>query len=401
MSKPQLTTSPQIPTGMPDILQMAQKIAQNMPAPEEGKQMDMGHMVKHVSESVMTMMGNPDMDLSGVTNTLVQTFENMQQQGEVPLPPIPNSKIKLPTNMNIGNKRLKDPKEIREQENYFEELDDDEEADDFCPRTKDLHFNLNVNLEDFYNGKVKKLAIKRKRIKKNTNGKTIVVEEKKKIAIKIEPGMRDEQVIRFNKEADELPNYEPGDIVITLCENPHGYFEREGDNLFIVKTLSLYESLAVTCGKEVDVSIKHLDGSIIQLNTDNKALHSDEGLRKIQGEGMPLYRKEGKGDLFVRFNLVIPEKFNESKIDKLKDLFPPLNESNIGSTTNSRICILEDLTDEDFEALDYGYSSDEESESSYTSSDSEEQVRPGYRQTKRGLHGRTPVEKVAGGRRKK
>ena len=193
--------------------------------------------------------------------------------------------------------------------------------------------------------------------------------------------MRDEQVIRFNKEADEIPNYEAGDIVIKLCENPHGYFEREGDNLFIVKKISLYEALAVTAGETIDLEIKHLDGRILKLKTDKKALHGNEGIRKIKGEGMPLYKKEGKGDLFVRFNLDIPDSITKEQVKQLKQLFPPLNSklSNENSVVNE--CVLEDVTDEDLDALDYGYSSDSDYDSSsYYSSSEEEQPRKGYRQ---------------------
>ena len=360
---------PMDPNGVPNIFQMAQQIAQNMPTSDtSGKDIDMPEMVKYVTESVTKMMGSNDVDLSGVTNTLVQTFENMQQDGS--LPPIPNSKVNLDP---IEPKSLKSPKD--QEQDYFEELDDDSDADEFQPRTKDLHFNMNVNLEDFYKGKTKKLAIRRKRIKKE-NGKTKIVEEKKKIAIKIEPGMRDEQIIRFNKEADELPGHETGDIVITLCENPHGYFEREGDNLFIVKKISLYEALAGSCGEPIVLTIKHLDGTILKIPTNKQPLHSNEGIRKIKGEGMPLFKKEGYGDLFIRFNLDIPENFPKSKIEVLKEIFPPFN-SNSLSGDKERECTMEEVTEEDMEALDYDYSSDESdySDSDYTSEE-EEPPRP-------------------------
>ena len=372
-----MSNSPHLnPAAMPDILKMAQQIAQNMPSSDtEGKDIDMSGMVKYVTESVTQMMGNNDVDLSGVTNTLVQTFENMQQEGT--LPPIPNSKVDLgiPTQKKQiqPQRKLKDPQEIKSRENHFEEIDDDSDADEFHPRTKDLHFNLNVNLEDFYNGKVKKLQIKRKRIKKDTKGKLSVVEEKKKIAINIEKGMRDEQVIRFNKEADELPNHETGDIVITLCENPHSYFEREGDNLFIVKKVSLYESLAITRGENIELDIKHLDGRVLKIDTGDKPLHCNEGMRKITGEGIPFYKKEGSGDLFIRFNLDIPESVNSDQIAILKQLFPPLNTSIKSEPSKTSQCKLEDVTEKDWEALDYDYSTDDGSyDSDYSSDESEE-----------------------------
>ena len=55
-------------------------------------------------------------------------------------------------------------------------------------------------------------------------------------------GMFDEQVITFNKQADEKEGYETGDIIITLCCAEHDEFEREGNNLIIEKEISMYES---------------------------------------------------------------------------------------------------------------------------------------------------------------
>ena len=43
-----------------------------------------------------------------------------------------------------------------------------------------------------------------------------IIEEKKKLVIPIEKGMKDEQQIRFEGEADQIPGYKSGDIIITL-----------------------------------------------------------------------------------------------------------------------------------------------------------------------------------------
>lgn len=363
-----------------NIFEMAQQIAKNIPPPGEGENIDIPNMVKYVTQSVTQMMGTGDVDFSGI----VKSFENMQNQ----------PRVAQPEQKKVAQE-LVDPKDIDRGDKHFEELNDDTDADEFRPRTKDLHFTLNVDLEDFYKGKIKKLAIHRKRIQKDASGKTKVVEEKKKIAINIDPGMRDDQVIRFNKEADELPGYETGDIVITLCENPHGYFEREGDNLFIVKKVSLYEALAVTCGREIDLNIKHLDGTYLSLKTNKKALHSNEGIRKVKGEGMPYYKKDGFGDLFVRFNLIIPDTIDKSKIDMLREIFPGYNEGS-GVTDRSVVKVrnLEDVTEADMEALEYGYSdSDDESEYSESSEESYEEPKRGEKKLPHA------VEKIAGRRK--
>jgi len=253
--------------------------------------------------------------------------------------------------------------------NLFKMMNEDPKSQDqvesvkqSLPKTRDICFDLNVDLEDFYTGKKKKLNVKRKTI---SNGK--VIEEKKKLVIPIEKGMKDEQQIKFEEEADEIPGYDQGDIVINLIENEHPIFQRDGDNLIIVKNINLYEIYNLT------FDIKHLDGRIIRIEKDpNDALHLNDSLRKIVGEGMPKYKSSGEyGDLFIRFNIVIPKTLESSKLKILKDLF----DKDLQQTDNSvfikqaekfdKKCILENVSDiEESESdSDDDYSEESESDS--------------------------------------
>lgn len=209
-------------------------------------------------------------------------------------------------------------------------------------------------------------------------------EEKKKIIIPIDQGMRDGQVIRYNKEADEAQGFESGDIVITLYENIHSRFEREADNLFIMKDISLYEAFAASCGEDISLTVKHLDGSLIKLKMDGNPLHVNDGIRKVVGEGMPRFKQEGRGDLYVRFNLVLPEKFKAEDTEILKKLFPVCNEPYNLENKEYRECVLEEVSESDLEELDHGFSdsdsdSSDYSDSSYVSSDSDSEPRNGFR----------------------
>ena len=402
MSKSNKSAAPQNNDGqIPDIFKMAEKIAKDMPSPDSDEKLDMPGMVKHVTESVMSMMGNGEVDLNQMTNSLMQNMmdpnnplssmmgqmganptQNVENNSAPNYTPLPNSKIKLP---GQDTKKISDKKDYKFKEpnvkKNFEELDEDDEADLFSPRTKDIDIEINVNLEDFHNGTKKKLAVRRKRLKKDKNGKVTQVEEKKKIVIPIEKGMRDGQVIRYNKEADEAQGYESGDIVITLYENAHSRFEREADNLFIMKDISLYEAFAASCGEDIEMTVRHLDDSIIKLKTDGNPLHVNDGIRKVVGEGMPKFKQEGKGDLYVRFNLVLPDKFKQEDMEILKKLFPVCNEKMNLENRTFREGVLEEVSESDLEELDCDYSDSESdySESSYTSSESEPPLRKGYR----------------------
>jgi DnaJ-class molecular chaperone len=294
-----------------DIFKMANEIANNMS--DEDKQnienMDMQKMISHVTKNLFKMMNEPQMHET--SDSEAETLESV-----------------------------------------------------VLPRTRDICFDLNVDLEDFYTGRKKKLNVKRKII---LDGK--VIEEKKKLVIPIEKGMKDEQQIKFEEEADQIPGYTQGDIIINLIENEHPVFQRDGDNLIIVKNINLYEIYDLT------FDIKHLDGRIIRITKDpSDALHLNESLRKIPGEGMPKYKTNGEyGDLFIRFNIVIPKTLEPSKMSILKDIFnvEVIDEGGIfikNSEEVNKKYVLENVSDTDIEELESD--SEDYSESDSVSSDS-------------------------------
>ena len=82
-----------------------------------------------------------------------------------------------------------------------------------------------------------------------------VVQEKKVLEVHIEKGMRHNQKIVFQGEADEAPDTIPGDIVFVVQQKDHKTFTRKGDDLFIEKEITLVEAL---CGMKMTVD--HLDG---------------------------------------------------------------------------------------------------------------------------------------------
>ena len=106
-------------------------------------------------------------------------------------------------------------------------------------------------------------------------------------------------------------------------------FERDGNDIFMLKNISLSESF------NLDWSFKHLDGHVVNLTHNSlegsKPLHLDDGLRKIEGEGMPIFDKDSEeiayGDLYVQFRVNLPETLTKEQHDVLKEICHPLLES--------------------------------------------------------------------------
>ena len=103
-----------------------------------------------------------------------------------------------------------------------------EPAEDTLPKTKDLHFTLNVSLKHLYNGKTRNIAVKRQRYT-TIDGKSQLQEDRKILTVNIKPGMQDGDLIVFEGEGDEKKGYVPGDVIITLCYDDNYYYLRLND----------------------------------------------------------------------------------------------------------------------------------------------------------------------------
>ena len=294
---------------------MASQIAENMSSEDKQalENMDMEKMISHVTQTVFGMIG--------------PAMSSMQ--------PLPIPKVSKPVSL--------------------------------FPKTRDICFDLSINLEEFYMGKKKKLNVKRRRIIEE-NGKQRVIEEKKKITIPIEKGMKDEHQIRFEGEADQIPGYTPGDIIITLIANEHELFQRDNDNLIMIKNINLYEAYSLT------FDITHLDGRKIRITKDpHDALHLHDSLRKVSGQGMPIYKSQNNeyGDLFIRFNIVIPISLDPLRLEKLKEVFHTDSEPLEPVENIAKQCQLENVSESDLEELSESESETDSETDSETETETE------------------------------
>ena len=134
---------------MAEIFKMAQKVAANISqnqTQEFNPETDMAKIMSQVTESVSTMV----------------TPEFLSQMGGNPGNPV-----------NPVNKGNPVKSKINFNESTLEEIDSDSENKSTVLKTKDLHFTLNVTLDDLYNGKQKKIGVRRKKIVQNGKRKSI------------------------------------------------------------------------------------------------------------------------------------------------------------------------------------------------------------------------------------
>jgi len=305
------------PENMKEIFKMAQQVAKNINIPRDASgqtdpsQVDMSKIFSEVSKSVSKM----------VTPEFVEKFTGgLEEQ------PVTRS-IKQKKNSRI----------------IVESDDELEPAEDTLPKTKDLHFTLNVSLKHLYHGKTKNIAVKRQRYKTDADGKPKLVEDRKVLVVNIKPGMHDEDVIVFEGEGDEKKGYVPGDVIITLCYDDNNTYERVGNDLFITQNISLSECY------DIDFTFKHINGQVIGVKRTGTNIMSGNNLFKLTGLGMPIQDEEDFGNLYIKFECDIPDSLDADQVATLKTIIPAISEKE--ETENYHD--IQEVTEEEMDSFYY------------------------------------------------
>jgi len=170
---------------------------------------------------------------------------------------------------------------------------------------KTLIHNINITLKDIYNGKKKKLKIKRKIIDKekvktcNTcNGSGIIKrsvrmgpmiqqiqspcsvcnqlgyiynssESCETVELFIPKGSKNKHKVVLYEKGDDVPNGDAGDIHVIINVKEDETFKRHGSDLYIKKNINLTEALS-----GVNFDLEHLDGRKLIIKTKNKDIIS-------------------------------------------------------------------------------------------------------------------------------
>jgi DnaJ family protein A protein 2 len=137
--------------------------------------------------------------------------------------------------------------------------------------------------------------------------------ERKMLTVHIEKGMRDGQKITFPGDGDVLPGHQAGDVVFVIKQIQHDKFQRKGGDLVMKHEVSLYEALT-----GVDFVLEHLDGHKVRITSTPGEVLSDETVKQVTDEGMPIFGHDAymKGVLFVQLDVKMPEKLDLTEAQK-------------------------------------------------------------------------------------
>ena len=129
--------------------------------------------------------------------------------------------------------------------------------------------------------------------------KEVEVEGKKR-KIKIPAGIGEGVSINF------------GDFILSVNVKPHEIFERDGDDIF-VKVVIPY-SLAILGG---DIKVPTIDGEVkIKIRPGTQS----GTMIRLREKGAPRLHGRGKGDEYIRINILVPEKLNKEQKKLMEEL---------------------------------------------------------------------------------
>ena len=135
------------------------------------------------------------------------------------------------------------------------------------------------------------------------------------VKVHIPAGVEDGMQLTIRGEGHAAPQGGVnGDLLVVINEQPHPQLQRDGNNLFHTRIISVLDALLGT-----EVSIPCLDGSYkvkVEPGTQSGTVV------KLRGKGLPSVQGYGRGtgDLYVKFQVWVPHKLSRAEREALEKM---------------------------------------------------------------------------------
>lgn len=166
---------------------------------------------------------------------------------------------------------------------------------------QDLQYNLSVTLEESVFGAEKKLSLQ----------KEGHVDE---VSFRIPPGIGSGKKLRLSgKGYPGEFNGPPGDLYLYIGILPHPIFARDGNDLYVEKTIPFSQAVLGTT-----IDIPTLDGSQKRIKVPPGTQNNTK--IRMKGYGVPHLKGSGKGDQYVKVSILVPHKVTDKQLQLIKKL---------------------------------------------------------------------------------
>jgi len=170
-----------------------------------------------------------------------------------------------------------------------------------------------------------------------TCGGSRIVRGKESYTVTIEKGVPKGGRIAIDSEGEQSPDYEAGDLVVTLLEkeaalwddeqarNDGNFMKRKGRDLFWREVLSLREAWMGDWSR----NLTHMDGHVVRLGRKRGDIVQPGMVEIVKGQGMPIYHEQQEqaddgvefGSLHVEYLVVLPDKMDKSMEKEFWDVW--------------------------------------------------------------------------------
>jgi molecular chaperone DnaJ len=220
-------------------------------------------------------------------------------------------------------------------------------------RGQDIRFNMEITLEEAFNGKKAKITVPSKdgaapsacptcrgagKIRSQQGfftvertcpmcqgvGKVITdpctkcngagrSRKDKALEVTVPPGVEEGTRIRLAGEGEAgLHGAAPGDLYIFLTISPHRVFQRDGANLYMRMPLAM---TTAALGGEIEVPT--IDGARVKVTIPKGCQHGHRF--RLKSKGMSVLRSTARGDMFLEAAVEVPVNLTEKQKKLLKD----------------------------------------------------------------------------------
>ena len=215
-------------------------------------------------------------------------------------------------------------KEIKEKENIVidaakQNNSNEDKNEDNIKKAKDIIIDLECTLEELYIGCTKNV----KYIRKKVSSDSISLEEvEENIDVEVLRGYDKNSVVVFKGMGNEGLGEKNSDLVVKIKEKKNNLFKRVNKNdLIYIHEITLAQAL-----NGDPVRLTTLDNRKIAISIDE--IISPSTVKKVPGEGMPIYKKElsvrdleiEKGDLYIKFHIIFPEYIDPARKMEISQL---------------------------------------------------------------------------------
>lgn len=222
-------------------------------------------------------------------------------------------------------------------------------------RGPDARVEMQVTLEDMYNGNDVSMSIKRRIVCRNCKGRSnwkkdhcrecgecppevkmvqqqvapgFVVQqqqqvpsehrcknENKELKMTVEKGAPDGHEVRFKGASEQSPGQVPGDVIVSLRQKENSTFKRKGNDLHMTMEISLKEALT-----GFTRTVKQMDGRDIEVV--ETGVTGPYSTKIVKGEGMPKHGVPSEtGDLKIQMKVKFPKKLTPEQAETINTLF--------------------------------------------------------------------------------